>query len=72
MLRWKQEEKNTIFSQRGLVCKILSILVSLVYVIYDACTQDAPGTGSLVLVVLACVSEVFLLVFECGSARMSD
>ena len=67
----KQTEENTKFSQTGLVCKMLSILISLAYVIYDASTQDAPGTGSLLLVVLACVGEVFLLFLECVIARMS-
>ena len=55
-------DSGTNFFQRGLVCKILNVIVSLAYVIYDAYTQYAPGTGSLVLVVLACLSEVFLLV----------
>ena len=67
----RQTGEKTKFSQIGLVCKMLSILFSLAYVIYDASTQDAPGTGSLVLVVLACVGEVFLLVLECGITTMS-
>lgn len=74
MLHMKQtDSKNegTYVSQKGLVCKILNIIVSLAYVVYDACAQDAPGTGSTVLVVLACLSEAFLLMIEFYTAWRS-
>ena len=51
-------------SRFALKCKMLNVTVSLVYVIYDAVNEKAPGPGSLTMVVLACLSEVFLLALE--------
>ena len=52
------------YIQRGLVFKMLNTCASFTYLLYDASNAGAPGTGSLVLVVLACLSEVILLVAE--------
>ena len=51
-------------SRFALKCKMLNIAVSLAYVIYDAVNEKAPGPGSLTMVVLACLFEVFLLALE--------
>ena len=51
-------------SRFALGFKMLNVSVSLVYVIYDAVNEKAPGPGSLTMVVLACLSEVFLLALE--------
>ena len=49
----------------GPIVKVLEILVSLAYVVYDAVTQDPPGTGTTALIVVTCLAEVVLIFQEC-------
>ena len=49
----------------GPIVKVLEILVSLAYVVYDAVTQDPPGTGTTALIVVTCLGEVVLIYQEC-------
>ena len=49
----------------GPIVKVLEILVSLAYVVYDAATQDPPGTGTTALIVVTCLAEVVLICQEC-------
>ena len=46
------------------IFKILEILVSLVYVLYDSFTEDPPGPGTTALIVVTCLAEVFLICQE--------
>ena len=48
----------------GPIVKVLEILVSLAYVVYDAVTQDPPGTGTTALIVVTCLAEIFLIYQE--------
>ena len=52
----QKTNKTTIF-------KILEIVVSLVYVLYDSdsFTEDPPGPGTTALIVVTCLAEVFLI-----------
>ena len=49
----------------GVIVKVLEILVSLVYVVYDATTKDPPGSATTVLVLVTCFAEVILICQEC-------
>ena len=51
----------------GPIVKVLEILVSLAYVVYDAVTQDPPGTGTTALIVVTCLAEIFLIIQEYGT-----
>ena len=48
----------------GPIVKVLEILVSLAYVVYDAVTQDPPVTGTTALIVVTCLAEIFLIYQE--------
>ena len=48
----------------GPIVEVLEILVSLAYVVYDAVTQDPPGTGTTALIVVTCLAEIFLIYQE--------
>ena len=48
----------------GPIVKVLEILVSLAYVVYDAVTQDPPGTGTTALIVVTCLAEIVLIYQE--------
>ena len=49
----------------GPIVKVLEILVSLAYVVYDVATTDPPGTGTTALIVVTCLAEVVLICQEC-------
>ena len=49
----------------GPIVKVLEILVSLAYVVYDVATTDPPGTGTTTLIVVTCLAEVVLIFQEC-------
>ena len=49
----------------GPIVKVLEILVSLAYVVYDVATKDPPGTGTTALIVVTCLAEVVLIFQEC-------
>ena len=49
----------------GPIVKVLEILVSLAYVVYDVATTDPPGTGTTALIVVTCLAEVVLIFQEC-------
>ena len=49
----------------GPIVKVLEILVSLAYVVYDVATTDPPGTGTTALIVITCLAEVVLIFQEC-------
>ena len=44
--------------------KVVKYAASLAFVLYDASTQDPPGVGTTVLVVLASLAEILLLAIE--------
>ena len=44
--------------------KIIQVIVSLGYLIYQTVKQNAPGPGSMTLVVLACLSELVVICYE--------
>jgi hypothetical protein len=44
--------------------KIIQIVASFGYIVYDAGQDPAPGPGSTVLVVLACLAEVIVFSLE--------
>ena len=54
----------------GPIVKVLEILVSLAYVVYDVVTKDLPGTDydieiTTALIVVTCLAEVVLIFQEC-------
>ena len=64
MLRVMAKKANT--RKRDVpIVKFLEILVSLVYVLYDATTKDPPGSATTVLVLVTCFAEVILICQEC-------
>jgi len=53
----------------GPIVKVLEILVSLAYVVYDVATTDPPGTGTTALIVVTCLAAEVVLIFqECHTA----
>ena len=70
-LGWAQTNRNIHHEESdakggadGPIVKVLEILVSLAYVVYDAVTQDPPGTGTTALIVVTCLAEIFLIYQE--------
>ena len=49
---------------RAVMGKTLELTASLAYVVYDSVTQDPPGEGTTVLIVIACLGEAGLILFE--------
>ena len=57
-------QRNSQETFRTAVWKMLNILASLVYVLYDALKETYPGPGSMAVLSLASLCEVFLLALE--------
>ena len=57
-----QKESKEVVS--GPIIKVLEILVSLAYVVYDTWTQDPPGVGTITLIVFTCLAECVLIFQE--------
>jgi hypothetical protein len=56
-------------TRRTACFKVVQIIGGLGYLIYDARRENTPGPGSTVLVVMACLSEALLLVWEFHTLR---
>jgi hypothetical protein len=56
--------KDPVPTRFNMIIKIIEVIASLGYLIYQTVKQNAPGPGSMTLVVLACLSELVVICYE--------
>jgi len=57
----KKAVAHPVPTRLNLCAKIIQVVLSFAYLLYDTISQNAPGPGTTVLVVVACLSELLLL-----------
>ena len=62
--------KDPVPTRFNMIIKIIQVIASLGYLIYQTVKQNAPGPGSMTLVVLACLSELVVICYESHAVRM--